>query len=46
MSAKAPKAKIKWDLWMIVTVAVSLCTKRPSDEAIHEAFDKPIEQEV
>ena len=31
---------------MIVTVAVSLCTKRPSDEAIHEAFDKPIEQEV
>ena len=31
---------------MIVTVAVSLCTKRPSDEAIYESFDKPIEQEV
>ena len=31
---------------VLVTVLVSLLTKRPSDEAIYEAFDKPIENEV
>ncbi len=31
---------------VIITVLVSLFTKRPSDEAIYEAFDKPIENEV
>ena len=30
----------------IVTAAVSLFTKKPSDAAIYEAFDKPIENEV
>ena len=24
MSAKAPRKKIRWDLWMIVTVAISI----------------------
>ena len=24
MSAKAPRKKIRWDLWMIVTVGVSI----------------------
>lgn len=31
---------------VIVTVAVSLCTRKPSEEAIFAAFDKPIENEV
>lgn len=31
---------------IIITVAVSLFTKKPSDEAIREAFEKPIENEV
>ena len=31
---------------VVVTVIVSLITKRPSDKAIYEAFDKPIENEV
>ena len=31
---------------VIITVIVSLLTKRPSDEAIYEAFEKPIENEV
>lgn len=31
---------------VIITVLVSLFTKRPSDEAIYEAFEKPIENEV
>lgn len=31
---------------VIVTVVVSLLTKKPSDEAIYEAFDKPIENEI
>ena len=31
---------------VIITVAVTLLTKRPSDEAIYEAFSKPIENEV
>ncbi len=31
---------------VIVTVVVSLLTKRPSDETLHEAFDKAIENEI
>ena len=31
---------------VIVTVLVSLVTKKPSDKAIYEAFEKPIENEV
>ncbi len=31
---------------LIITTVVSLCTKRPSDKAIYEAFEKPIENEV
>jgi Na+/proline symporter len=31
---------------VVITVIVSLITKRPSDKAIYEAFDKPIENEV
>ena len=31
---------------VLITVTVSLCTKKPSDEAIFAAFDKPIENEV
>ena len=31
---------------VIITVAVSLVTKKPSEKAIFEAFDKPIENEV
>lgn len=31
---------------LIVTTVVSLLTKKPSDEALYEAFDKPIENEV
>ena len=30
----------------IVTVVVSLLTKKPSNEAIYQAFDKPIENEI
>ena len=31
---------------VISTVVVSLLTKAPSEEILHEAFDKPIENEV
>lgn len=31
---------------VIITVVVSLFTKKPSEKAIYEAFDKPIENEV
>ena len=31
---------------LLLTVLVSLLTKRPSDAAIYEAFDKPIENEI
>ncbi len=31
---------------VIITVVVSLFTKQPSEEAIFEAFDKPIENEI
>ena len=31
---------------IILTVAVSLFTAKPSDEVIYEAFDKPIENEI
>ncbi len=31
---------------MVITVVVSLLTKRPSDEILHEAFDKEIENEI
>lgn len=31
---------------VIITVVVSLLTKRPSDKTIYEAFEKPIESEV
>ena len=31
---------------LIITFAVSLFTKKPSDEAIHNAFEKKIENEV
>ena len=31
---------------LIITVAVSLLTKKPSDEILYEAFDKPIEGEI
>ncbi len=31
---------------VIITVVVSLFTKKPSDEAIYNAFEKPIENEV
>lgn len=31
---------------VIVTVVVSLLTKKPSDEAIYNAFEKPIENEI
>lgn len=31
---------------MILTVAVSLLTKKPSDEMLFEAFEKPIENEI
>ncbi len=31
---------------VIVTVVVSLLTKKPSDEVIYNAFDKPIENEI
>lgn len=31
---------------VISTVAVSLLTKAPSEEILHEAFDKPIENEI
>lgn len=31
---------------LIITTVVSLCTKKPNDEILFEAFDKPIENEV
>ena len=31
---------------MVATLAVSLLTKKPSDEIIYEAFEKPIENEI
>ena len=31
---------------VIVTVVVSLLTKKPSNEILYEAFDKPIEGEI
>ena len=31
---------------IIITVVVSLFTKKPSDEILYEAFDKPIENEI
>lgn len=31
---------------IIVTIVVSLLTKKPSDEVIYNAFDKPIENEI
>ena len=31
---------------VIITVAVSLLTKAPSEETLYEAFDKPIENEI
>ena len=31
---------------VVITVVVSLLTKKPSDEAIYNAFEKPIENEV
>lgn len=31
---------------MIITVLVSLCTRRPTDETLYEAFEKPIENEI
>ncbi len=31
---------------VIITVIVTLCTKKPSDEILYEAFDKPIEGEI
>ena len=31
---------------MIITIIVSLCTKRPSDEILFEAFERPIENEI
>ena len=31
---------------LLLTVTVSLLTKRPSDAANYEAFDKPIENEI
>ncbi|MBE6691375.1 MAG: sodium:solute symporter [Ruminococcaceae bacterium] len=31
---------------LAITAIVSLCTKRPSDEVLAEAFDKPLENEI
>jgi SSS family solute:Na+ symporter len=31
---------------VIVTIVVSLLTKKPSNEVIYNAFDKPIENEI
>ncbi len=31
---------------LIITVIVSLCTKKPDDETLYNAFDKPIEGEI
>ena len=31
---------------LVITTVVSLCTKKPNDEILFEAFDKPIENEV
>ena len=31
---------------LVITVIVSLCTKKPNDEILHNAFDKPIEGEI
>ena len=31
---------------VIITVIVTLCTKKPSDEILYKAFDKPIEGEI
>lgn len=31
---------------VVITVVVSLFTRKPSDEAIYNAFEKPIENEV
>jgi len=31
---------------LAITVIVSLCTKRPDDAVLYEAFDKPIEDEI
>ena len=31
---------------LIITVIVSLCTKRPDDETLYNAFDKPIQGEI
>ncbi len=31
---------------VVITLAVSLFTKKPSEEVIYEAFDKPIENEI
>jgi SSS family solute:Na+ symporter len=31
---------------VIITVAVSLLTRKPTDEILYDAFDKPIENEI
>ena len=31
---------------LVATSLVSLCTKRPDDAVLHEAFDKPLENEI
>jgi Na+(H+)/acetate symporter ActP len=31
---------------LVITVIVTLCTKKPNDEILYNAFDKPIEGEI